>query len=145
MPYLYENLIINIGVYYDKECMADDPSIHPFDNGLAEYSASNMRDHFDTAEKTAAMFGRRRNMKMCVKVKVPYDEEKFKADPLKAWKYGGYYEVWRDLINYNDITDHPEELKEAPRTAPARRFDEATAARKPRLRYYPPEGSSAGE
>lgn len=99
MPYLYEYPIINIGVYYDKECMADDPSIHPFDNGIAEYTASTIRDHFCTAEKTAAMFGRRRNMKMCVQVKVP--KEKFK-------------EVWRDLINYNDITDHPEEAPQWP-------------------------------
>jgi len=44
-----------------------------------------------------------------------------------------------------EISDHPEELKQAPRTAPARRFDEATAARKPRLRYSPPEGSPSGE
>jgi hypothetical protein len=109
MPYLFQNPIINIGVYYDKESMADDPSIHPFDNGIAEYSASTIRDHFDTAEKTAAMFGQRRDMKMCVQVKVPYDEEKFKADPSKPWKYGGYYEVWRDLINYNDVTDDPKE------------------------------------
>ena len=114
MPYLYENPIINIGVYYDKESMADDPSIHPFDNGIAGYSATTIRDHFDTAEKTAAMFGLRRKVKMCVQVKVPYDEEKFKADPSKPWKYGGYYEVWRDLVNYNDITDHPEEAPQWP-------------------------------
>ena len=114
MPYLFQNPILNIGVYYDKESMADDPSIHPFDNGIAEYSASTIRDHFDTAEKTAAMFGQRRDMKMCVKVKVPYDEEKFKADPSKPWKYGGYYEVWRDLINYNDVTDDPEEPPQWP-------------------------------
>ena len=114
MPYLYENPILNIGVYYDKESMADDPSIHPFDNGIAEYSATTIRDHFCTAEKTAAMFGKRRKMKMCVQVKVPYDEEKFKADPSKPWKYGGYYEVWRDLVNYNDITDHPEEAPQWP-------------------------------
>jgi hypothetical protein len=114
MPYLYENPILNIGVYYDKESMADDPSIHSFDNGIAEYNASTMRDHFCTAEKTAAMFGKRRDMKMCVKIKVPYDEEKFKADPSDPWKYGGYYEVWRDLVNYNDITDHPEEAPKWP-------------------------------
>ena len=106
MPYLYENPILNIGVYYDKECMDDDPSIHPFDNGIAGYSASTIRDHFCTAEKTAAMFGRRRAMKMCVQVKVPYDKEKF--------KYSGYYAVWRDLINYNDVTDHPEEAPQWP-------------------------------
>ena len=114
MPYLYEYPIINIGVYYDKECMADDPSIHPFDNGIAEYTASTIRDHFCTAEKTAAMFGRRRNMKMCVQVKVPYDEEKFKVDSSDPWKYGGYYAVWRDLINYNDVTDNPEEAPQWP-------------------------------
>ena len=108
MPYLYEYPIINIGVYYDKECMADDPSIHPFDNGIAEYTASTIRDHFCTAEKTAAMFGRRRNMKMCVQVKVPYDKEKFKADPSEPWRYGGYYEVLLVRSNYNDCTDLPE-------------------------------------
>ena len=101
MPYLYENPILNIGVYYDKESMDDDPSIHPFDNGIAGYSASTIRDHFDTAEKTAAMFGLRRKVKMCVLVKIPYDGKKI--------KYSGYYEVWQDLKNYNDITDHPEE------------------------------------
>lgn len=115
MPYLYENPILNIGVYYDKESMADDPSIHPFDNGIANYSASTIRDHFCTAEKTAAMFGRRRNMKMCVQVKVPYNEEKLKecggASSVAAdlAKFGGYYAVWRDLINYNDVTDDPKE------------------------------------
>ncbi len=114
MPYLYENPILNIGVYYDKESMADDPSIHPFDNGIAGYSASTIRDHFDTAEKIAAMFGLRRKVKMCVQVKVPYDEEKFKADPSDPWKYGGYYAVWRDLINYNDVTDDPEEPPQWP-------------------------------
>ena len=125
MPYLFQNPILNIGVYYDKESMADDPSIHSFDNGtaggswrIAHYSASTIRDHFETAEKTAAMFGKRRKMKMCVQVKVPYNEKKFKecggASSVAAdlAKYGGYYLVWRDLVNYNDITDHPEEKKQ---------------------------------
>ena len=125
MPYLYQNPILNIGVYYDKECMdddpsihpfvnGDDPSIHPFDNGIAEYTASTMRDHFCTAEKTAAMFGKRQNLKMCVQVKVPYNEEKFKENPHNVTKFGGYYLVWRHLINYNDITDHPEEAPQGP-------------------------------
>ena len=114
MPYLYKNPIVNIGVYYDKECMADDPSIHPFDNGIAEHNASTIRDHFRTAEITAAMFGKRRDMKMCVQVKVPYDKEKFKADPSEPWRHEEYYRVWRDLINYNDITDHPEEAPQGP-------------------------------
>jgi hypothetical protein len=51
---------------------------------------------------------------MCVKVKVPYNEEKFKENPSEPWKYGGYYEVWRDLINYNDVTDDPEETPQWP-------------------------------
>lgn len=120
MSFLYQNPILNIGVYYDKESMADDPSIHPFDNGIAGYSASTIRDHFETAEKTAAMFGKRRKMKMCVQVKVPYNEEKFKecggASSVAAdlAKFGGYYLVWRDLINYNDITDDPEEPPQWP-------------------------------
>ena len=120
MPYLFQNPILNIGVYYDKECMDDDPSIHPFDNGIAGYCASTIRDHFDTAEKIAAMFGRRRKVKMCVQVKVPYNEEKFKecggASSVAAdlMKFGGYYAVWRDLINYNDVTDDPEEPPQWP-------------------------------
>ena len=36
-----------------------------------------------------------------------------------------------------EIEESPEDLKQAPLTAPARRFDEASAARKPVLRYYP--------
>lgn len=54
-------------------------------------------------------------MKMCVQVKVPYNEEKFKecggASSVAAdlAKFGGYYLVWRDLINYNDVTDDPKE------------------------------------
>ncbi len=42
-----------------------------------------------------------------------------------------------------EIQDSREDFKDAPRTAPARRFDEATAARKPRLRYYPKVTSAA--
>jgi len=115
MPYLYENPILNIGVYFDQPSMDHDPSIHPFDNGISKYSASTIRDHFDTAEKTAAMFGQRRDMKMCVQVKVPYNEKKFKecggASSVAAdlAKFGGYYLVWRDLVNYNDVTDDPKE------------------------------------
>ena len=40
-----------------------------------------------------------------------------------------------------ETKEHPEDLKDAPRTAPSRRFDEALAARQPRLRYYPPESN----
>ena len=81
--------------------MGHGPTIHPFDNGIAEYTASTIRDHFCTAQKTADMFGQLLDMQMCVLVKIPYDEKKI--------KYSGYYEVWQDLKNYNDITDHPEE------------------------------------
>ncbi len=101
MPYLYENPIINIGVYFDQPSMGHGPTIHPLDNGIAEYTASTIRDHFCTAQKTADMFGQLLDMQMCVLVKIPYDEKKI--------KYSGYYEVWQDLKNYNDITDHPEE------------------------------------
>ena len=101
MPYLFQNPIINIGVYFDQPSMDHGPTIKAFDNGIAEYSASTIRDHFDTAQKTADMFGQLLDMQMCVQVKVPPN--------MAASKYSGYYEVWQDLKNYNDITDSPEE------------------------------------
>lgn len=89
MPYLFEEEILNIGVYQDASCMDDGPTIHSFDNGISEYSASVMRDHFDTAEKTAALWGQAGNLVMCVKLR------------------NSYGRGWKDLDNYNDITDEP--------------------------------------
>ena len=63
--------------------MENDPTIHPFDNGISEYSASTMRDHFDTAKKTADLWGQADNVAFCVETP----------------------SGWKDLDNYNDITD----------------------------------------
>ena len=89
MPYLFEEEILNIGVYQDASCMEDGPTIHSFDNDISSYSASVMRDHFDTAEKTAALWGQAGNLVMCVKLR------------------NSYGRGWKDLKNYNDITDEP--------------------------------------
>ncbi len=89
MPYLFEEEILNIGVYQDASCMDDGPTIHSLDNDISSYSASVMRDHFDTAEKTAALWGQAGNLVMCVKLR------------------NSYGRGWKDLDNYNDITDEP--------------------------------------
>ena len=87
MPYLFLEPITNIGVYQDQDCMEDNPTIHALDNDISSYSASVMRDHFDTAEKTANLWGQAGNLVMCVQTP----------------------NGWKDLDNYNDITDEPSE------------------------------------
>ena len=89
MPYLFEEEILNIGVYQDQDCMENGPTIHSFDNDISSYSASVMRDHFDTAEKTANLWGQGGNLVMCVKLR------------------NSYGRGWKDLHDYNDITDEP--------------------------------------
>ena len=85
MAYLFDQKILNIGVY--RNGVSD---VRPLDNGIAEYSASVMRDHFCTAEKTARMFGG--DIKFCVYVEFSYDG-------ITSHK------GWRNLEDYNDITD----------------------------------------
>ncbi len=89
MPYLFNEPITNIGVYQDQDCMEDNPTIHSFDNDISSYSSSVMRDHFDTAEKTANLWGQAGNLVMCVQTP----------------------NGWKDLSNYDDITDEPSELR----------------------------------
>ena len=89
MAYLFDQEILNIGVYRGDWSTTDVCSL---DNGIAEYSASVIRDHFCTAEKTARMFGG--DVKLCVFVE-------FSVAGIAS------HTGWRVLENYNDITDEP--------------------------------------
>lgn len=89
MAYLFDQEILNIGVYRGDWRTAE---VCPLDNGIAEYSASVIRDHFCTAEKTARMFGG--DIKLCVFVK-------FSVEGIAS------HTGWKKLENYNDITDEP--------------------------------------
>ena len=90
MAYLFDQKILNIGVYRGDWSTAD--VVAPLDNGIAEYSASVIRDHFCTAEKTARMFGG--GIKLCVYVE-------FSVGGIAS------HTGWKNLENYNDITDEP--------------------------------------
>ena len=92
MAYLFDQEILNIGVYRPELSTKDGPVVHSFDNGIAEYSASVMRDHFCTAEKTARMFGG--DIKLCVYVE-------FSVAGIAS------HTGWKNLEDYNDITDEP--------------------------------------
>ena len=89
MAYLFDQEILNIGVYRGDWSTTD---VCPLDNGIAEYSASVIRDHFCTAEKTARMFGG--DVKLCVFVE-------FSVEGIAS------HTGWKNLENYNDITDEP--------------------------------------
>jgi len=89
MAYLFDQEILNIGVYRGDWRTAEVCSL---DNGIAEYSASVIRDHFCTAEKTARMFGG--DIKLCVYVE-------FSVAGIAS------HTGWRVLEDYNDITDEP--------------------------------------
>ena len=84
MPYLFLEPITNFGVYQDQDCMENNPTIHLLDNGTSEYSASVMREHFDTAMKTADLWGQAGRLRFCVKLR----------------------SGWRDLKD-DEITDYP--------------------------------------
>ena len=90
MAYLFDQEILNIGVYRGNEMAVNE--VCPLDNGIAEYSASVIRDHFCTAEKTARMFGG--DIKLCVYVE-------FSVEGIAS------HTGWKNLENYNDITDEP--------------------------------------
>jgi hypothetical protein len=95
MAYLFDQEILNIGVYRGdwgtEVCTLD--KICTLDNGIAEYSASVIRDHFDTAEKTArTFFGG--DIKFCVYVE-------FSVAGIASHK------GWKNVEDYNDITDEP--------------------------------------
>ena len=89
MAYLFDQEILNIGVYRGDWRTAEVCSL---DNGIAEYSASVIRDHFCTAEKTARMFGG--DIMLCVFVE-------FSVEGIAS------HTGWKKLENYNDITDEP--------------------------------------
>ena len=89
MAYLFDQEILNIGVYRGDWITTE---VCPLDNGIAEYSASVIRDHFCTAEKTARMFGG--DIKLCVFVE-------FSVAGIAS------HTGWRVLEDYNDITDEP--------------------------------------
>ena len=91
MAYLFDQEILNIGVHRG-DWSTDDGTVVPLDNGISEYSASVIRDHFCTAEKTARMFGG--DIKLCVFVE-------FSVAGIAS------HTGWRVLENYNDITDEP--------------------------------------
>ena len=90
MPFLFLKPITNIGVYQDQDCMEDNPTIHSLDNDISSYSASIIRDHFDTSAKVADCCGNYR-LKFCVKIK--HDDSA----------------QWVDLEDYDYITDEPVE------------------------------------
>ena len=92
MAYLFDQEILNIGVYRPELSTKDGPVVHSFDNGISEYSASVIRDHFCTAEKTARMFGG--DIKLCVYVE-------FSVAGIAS------HRGWKNLEDYNDITDEP--------------------------------------
>ena len=91
MAYLFDQEILNIGVHRGDWSM-DDGTVVSLDNGISEYSASVIRDHFCTAEKAASMFGG--DIKLCVYVE-------FSVAGIAS------HTGWRVLENYNDITDEP--------------------------------------
>jgi len=91
MAYLFDQEILNIGVYRG-DWSTDDGTVVPFDNGISEYSSSVIRDHFCTAEKTARMFGG--DIKLCVFVE-------FSVAGIAS------HTGWKNLEDYNDITDEP--------------------------------------
>ena len=90
MAYLFDQEILNIGVYRGAGMVVNE--VCPLDNGIAEYSASVIRDHFCTAEKTARMFGG--DIKLCVYVE-------FSVEGIAS------HTGWKNLEDYNDITDEP--------------------------------------
>ena len=92
MAYLFNQEILNIGVYRPELSTKDGPVVHSLDNGIAEYSASVIRDHFCTAEKAARMFGG--GIKLCVYVE-------FSVEGIAS------HTGWKNLEDYNDITDEP--------------------------------------
>jgi hypothetical protein len=91
MAYLFDQEILNIGVHRGDWSM-DDGTVVSFDDGIAEYSASVIRDHFCTAEKAARMFDG--DIKLCVYVE-------FSVAGIAS------HTGWRVLEDYNDITDEP--------------------------------------
>ena len=91
MAYLFDQEILNIGVHRGDWSM-DNGTVVPLDNGIAEYSASVIRDHFCTAEKTARMFGG--DIKLCVYVE-------FSVEGIAS------HTGWKNVEDYNDITDEP--------------------------------------
>ena len=91
MAYLFDQEILNIGVHRGDWSM-DGGTVVPLDNGIAEYSASVIRDHFCTAEKIARMFGG--DIKLCVYVE-------FSVEGIAS------HTGWKNLEDYNDITDEP--------------------------------------
>jgi hypothetical protein len=91
MAYLFDQEILNIGVHRGDWSM-DDGTVVSLDNGISEYSASVIRDHFCTAEKAARMFGG--DIKLCVYVE-------FSVAGIAS------HTGWRVLEDYNDITDEP--------------------------------------
>ena len=95
MPYLFDQEILNIGVYRGNEMVVNEAGTSDFcalDNGIAEYSASVIRDHFCTAEKIARMFGG--DIKLCVYVE-------FSVEGIAS------HTGWKNVEDYNDITDEP--------------------------------------
>ena len=90
MAYLFDQEILNIGVYRGAGMVVNE--VCPLDNGIAEYSASVIRDHFCTAEKTARMFGG--DIKLCVYVE-------FSVEGIAS------HTGWKNVEDYNDITDEP--------------------------------------
>jgi len=92
MAYLFDQEILNIGVYRGDWSTDACTDVRPLDNGIAEYSASVIRDHFCTAEKTARMFGG--DIKLCVYVE-------FSVEGVAS------HTGWKNLEDYNDITDEP--------------------------------------
>ena len=96
MAYLLDQEILNIGVHRGDVHLGDwimnGGTVVPLDNGISEYSASVIRDHFCTAEKAARMFGG--DIKLCVYVE-------FSVAGIAS------HTGWRVLEDYNDITDEP--------------------------------------
>lgn len=92
MAYLFDQEILNIGVYRGDWGTEGCTEVRPLDNGIAEYGASVIRDHFDTAEKTARVFGG--DINLCVFVE-------FSVAGIAS------HTGWKKLENYNDITDEP--------------------------------------
>ena len=92
MAYLFDQKILNIGVYRGDWSTDACTDVRTLDNGIAEYSASVIRDHFCTAKKTARMFGG--DIKLCVYVE-------FSVAGIAS------HTGWKNLEDYNDITDEP--------------------------------------
>jgi hypothetical protein len=92
MAYLFDQEILNIGVYRGDWSTDACTDVRTLDNEIAEYSASVIRDHFCTAVKTASMFGG--DIKLCVYVE-------FSVAGIAS------HTGWKNLEDYNDITDEP--------------------------------------